>query len=65
MPTLPAWAWTWICLSVTATWILLNVIDAFSTTYAVDAQLHIVMGLVAGGAGASGYLKRGKRDANA
>lgn len=64
MPSLPAWAWTWICLSVTGTWVLLNLIDAFSVNYEVSASLHTVMGLVAGGAGASGILKRGeeKRD---
>lgn len=52
---LPAWAWTFIAVSVTITWVILNAIDAASQSYAVDPGLHIVMGSVAGATGASGY----------
>lgn len=62
MPRLPAWAWTSIAVSVTATWIVLNLIDAFSQSYSVDPGMHVVMGAVAGASGMGGFLQGKRRD---
>lgn len=64
MPKLPAWAWTTISVSVAATWIALNIIDAVSTSYEVGQGVHSVMGTVTGATGASAYLEKRKRSSD-
>lgn len=58
---LPGWLWIGIAIAVTATWVVLNVIDALSTDYQVSELVHGVMGAVAGWGGVAGYLQEKER----
>lgn len=50
MSALPAWVFTFIAVSITVVWVVLNVLDPLLSDYKVDPQLHIVMGALVGAA---------------
>ncbi len=62
MLLLPTWAWLFIAVGVTSTWILLNIVDAFSATYTLDAGAHIVMGAVVGATGGVAAINKTREE---
>lgn len=57
MPDLPTWAYTFIAVGLTATWIVLNLLDPLLNGYTVDPGMHIVMGSLVGVAWGGRALK--------